>query len=47
METILYFKCKVRVPFIASELFPNKYFGIQTQWGNEECFLGRYGMHAA
>lgn len=47
METILYFKCKyrVRVPFITSKLFPKKYLGIQKQWGNEECSLGRYELH--
>lgn len=39
METILYFKCKchVHVSFVASKLLPNKYLGIQKQWGNEEC----------
>lgn len=30
-------KCHVHVPFIAFKLFPNKYLGIQKQWGNEEC----------
>lgn len=43
METILYFKCKcyVHVPFIVSKFFSNKYLGIQKQWRNEECSLGR------